>query len=94
MIHRIVKMTFAPGKEKNFQEIYKKVSPLIRSFEGCTSLELLREKKEGHVFFTYSLWKSEEDLLKYRSSELFSGTWEEVKKLFSAEAEAWTTTLE
>lgn len=87
-------MTFVPGKEKDFQEIYKKVSPLIRSSKGCTSLDLLREKKDGHIFFTYSTWDSEDDLLNYRKSELFSGTWEKVKILFSEEAEAWTTTVE
>lgn len=87
-------MTFVPGKEKDFQDIFKKVSPLIRNFEGCSSLELLREKKDGHIFFTYSTWRSEEDLANYRSSELFAVTWEQVKKIFSAEAEAWTTTVE
>jgi autoinducer 2-degrading protein len=93
MIQRIVKMTFAPGKEKDFLEVFKKVSPLIRSFEGCTHLELLREKKDGTIFFTLSTWETEEDLNKYRSSELFAKTWEDVKKLFSEKAEAWTTTL-
>lgn len=90
MIVRIVKMSFVPGKENDFLEVFAASHHLIRGFEGCTHLELLRDKKDPCVFFTYSHWDSEQHLEAYRNSELFKNVWARTSALFREKAAAWT----
>lgn len=94
MIRRIVKMTFEPGNEKQFLEIFKASGHLIRSFEGCHGVDLLRDVNSPNIFFTHSLWESEGHLNTYRHSELFQRTWKNTKALFAAKAEAWSTEVQ
>lgn len=90
MITRIVKMTFRPDATQDFLQVFEESKELIRNFEGCQYLELLREKPDGNVFFTYSRWNAEENLETYRHSELFATTWARTKVLFAGKPEAWT----
>ncbi len=90
MITRIVKMTFRANETDTFLEVFKQSKELIRGFEGCQYLELLREKKEGTIFFTYSKWDNEESLNRYRNSALFATTWAQTKILFADKPHAWT----
>lgn len=87
---RIVKMTFQPENVDAFLENFNANKIHIRNFEGVEHLELLRDKNNPNIFFTYSYWKSEEDLEKYRVSDLFKSVWTATKPLFSSPAEAWT----
>ena len=89
-IKRIVKMTFRKDKTTEFLRIYKERQSMISGFEGCNGVELLRCKDPDNVFFTYSLWEEEQDLERYRQSDLFKSTWALVKPLFDDRAEAWT----
>jgi hypothetical protein len=90
MIKRIVKMSFVPGKVEDFLAIYGANWNLIRGFEGCDHVELLRDENFPNIFFTYSLWKSEAHLNKYRDSELFNSVWSRVKPLFNDKPQAWS----
>lgn len=90
MIIRIVKMTFLPEKINEFLDIFNESKILIRNFEGCSHLELLRDINNPNVCFTYSYWRSETDLNTYRDSELFGGVWKRTKVLFAAKTEAWS----
>ena len=90
MITRIVKMTFRPEACNDFIEVFNQSKNLIRGFEGCQYLELLREKPDGNIFFTYSKWAGEEYLEKYRHSQLFADTWARTKVLFADKPQAWT----
>jgi quinol monooxygenase YgiN len=88
MISRIVKMTFEEGKENLFLDIFDHSKEKIRNFEGCSHLELLRDKEKKNVFMTFSRWDNEDSLNNYRESELFKDTWAKTKALFSAKPEA------
>lgn len=90
MIVRIVKMSFKEEGIQDFLKIFESSKSSIRKFEGVQHLELLREKRDGNVFFTYSHWRSEKDLENYRQSELFKNVWAKTKALFSDKAEAWS----
>jgi heme oxygenase (mycobilin-producing) len=90
MIKRIVKMSFQPERTEEFKTIFRTSWQQIKGFEGCRHVELLQDEKDPSVFFTFSLWESEEHLNKYRNSELFSRVWGSTKKLFREKAEAWT----
>ncbi len=92
MIIRIVKMTFEPASVPEFLELFTASKELIRNFDGCTQLELLNDKHDHTIFFTYSVWQSEQQLNAYRNSELFISVWNKTKLLFSAKAEAWSLT--
>ncbi len=70
----------------NFEVIKEK----IRHFPGCRHLELLRDKNDDTIFFTYSKWEKDSDLENYRKSELFGGIWATTKPMFRSKAQAWS----
>ena len=90
MIKRIVKMSFKPEKVNEFKTIYKESSVFISSFKGCSHVELMQDKTNPNIFFTYSIWDAEEFLEDYRNSALFESVWSKTKILFNAKPEAWT----
>ncbi len=91
MITRIVKLTIQPNKKEAFIQMFKESKPHITAFEGCNDVVLLQDKKFDNVFFTYSHWRSKEDLEAYRKSDLFKGIWKNTKAKFCAEPQAWST---
>lgn len=93
MITRIVKMTFMPERIDDFKKIFDENKNAIRNFKGCTHLDLLQDVNNPAIFFTYSYWNSENDLLTYRESELFNKVWAKTNILFAEKAEAWSTSL-
>lgn len=90
MLKRIVKMTFDPDETENFLSIFEENKHKIKGFEGCEHLELLQDINQKNIFFTYSYWKDEAALEKYRNSDLFLGVWSNTKMLFSEKASAWS----
>ncbi len=93
MIHRIVKMEFDPSKLQEFLTNFEENKSKIRAFEGCKKLELLQDKHNTNIFFTYSYWVDETSLERYRNSELFKGVWAKTKVLFNAKPVAWSTVV-
>ena len=91
---RIVKMHFRNDKTESFLELFEEVFPKISSSPGCNKLELLRDKNDPSIFFTYSFWNTPDDLESYRNSELFKSTWIRTKALFAHNAEAWSVERE
>ncbi len=90
MITRFVKLQFTPERIPEFLEVFEKSKNQIRNFPGCRHLELLNDVQNPHVFFTLSKWDSEEDLNKYRYSELFRTIWAQTKIHFEAKPETWS----
>lgn len=87
---RIVKMEFMPEKVTDFLTVFNESKEKISSFDGISHLELLNDKNNSNIFFTYSIWQSEEHLNKYRDSDLFKSVWTKTKPLFAEKAEAWS----
>ena len=98
MLVRIVKLTFQEDKIDAFLNNFNEIKHQIRSFEGNEFLELYQDKQDARIFFTYSYWKDEAALERYRQSELFNEVWSYTKTLFADKPEAWSvnklTTLE
>lgn len=90
MFTRIVKMEFREENVEEFLNNFVTVKEKIRSFPGCLFLELYQDKNNKAIFFTYSRWNTEEDLEKYRKSELFKNVWSQTKPLFRERAQAWS----
>lgn len=90
MIIRIVRMHFSPLGVEEFLEIFGKHQSAIRSFPGCTHLELLRDKDDADCFTTLSYWDSEKELNDYRKSPLFEEVWGQVKSLFTERSQAFS----
>ncbi len=90
MLIRIVKMSFKSDEIDTFLDYFHGSKTKIRNFKGCQRLELYRDKSDQHIFFTYSFWKSPEDLENYRNSDLFKSVWAKTKKLFNEKAVAWS----
>lgn len=91
MIIRIVKLHVSEDKLNDFLEVFNKNKELIRTFEGCQHLELLFDVNQKNIVFTYSIWKDEQAIENYRTSELFNKIWNTVKPMFCGKPEAWST---
>jgi len=90
MFTRIVKMDFKPEEISRFQSNFETVKDKIRSFPGCTFLELYQDKNNSTIFFTYSKWEKESDLENYRNSDLFKNVWATTKLMFRSKPQAWS----
>ena len=90
MILRIVQMTFQADKIDEFTALFEERKATIRSFPGCTHLELWQDEHRKNTFFTYSIWDSEAHLDHYRFSDLFKDTWSKTKALFADKPNAWS----
>lgn len=83
-------MSFREEEILSFLEIFEKQKVFIASFDGCSHLELLKDKNRANVFFTYSHWENEAALERYRESDFFRNIWSGVKEKFDAKPEAWS----
>ena len=90
MFTRIVKMEFEEENISSFLSNFETVKEKIRSFPGCTFLELYQDKNDSTIFFTYSKWENESDLENYRNSDLFKNVWATTKPMFRSKAQAWS----
>ncbi len=90
MLIRIVKMKFQKAKLQDFYHMFDQKKERIREQEGCLKLELLSDIKDETTIFTYSYWNSEEDLNRYRASDLFGKVWKETKSYFEDRPQAWS----
>ncbi len=90
MLIRIVRMEFEPSKVNDFLALFETVENKIASFPGCNRLQLCKDAKLDHVYYTFSKWDSESDLEKYRHSDLFEDTWDKTKKLFGGKPLAYS----
>ena len=90
MLVRIVKLTFKKENIASFETIFEKNKNRIRQAEGCCFLELLQHQEDKNIFFTYSYWKTNNDLERYRRSDFFKNLWKETKNLFDDHLEAWS----
>lgn len=90
MFVRIVKLTFQEDKIEAFLANFEEIKQQIRNFEGNEFLELYQDKHDARIFFTYSYWRDEEALEKYRKSTLFNEVWTYTKSLFADKPEAWS----
>jgi heme oxygenase (mycobilin-producing) len=93
MITRIVKMTFAADKVETFLEVFHVNAEKIRTYPGCIQMQLLRDLHNENIYYTYSHWKSEEDLNHYRNSSLFREIWAATKVGFAEKAVASSLVL-
>lgn len=90
MIVRIVQMTFREDAVNSFVEMFEQRKERIRHFNGCNHLELWQDSSRLNVFFTYSIWDSQEALDHYRFSEFFKETWGITRALFADMPQAWS----
>ena len=77
-------------KVENFIKLFQTNKDKILAFDGCQSVDLLRDINTKNIFFTYSIWDSESFLNQYRESETFRNIWSKTKPLFSNKAKAWS----
>lgn len=91
MIKRIVKLTFREDATEEFLSVFHESKDKIRAFPGCQYMELQRQINPNNVFFTLSIWDSEEALNAYRHSDVFKATWAKTKVLFNDRPKAWST---
>ena len=84
-------MTFKPELVPDFIAHEEKIHSSILGFEGCRHLQILRDINQENVFFSYSHWDKEQNLINYRNSDFFQNTWTKLKTMFADKPEAWST---
>ncbi len=92
-LQRIVKMTFAAEHCHAFETYFNEIKNKVGHQPGCLGVKLLKETNNSGVYFTYSLWESEDALNAYRNTDLFGAVWPKVKAWFAAKPEAWSTEI-
>jgi hypothetical protein len=92
-IQRIVKMTFHKNHCEAFETYFNEIKNQVGNQPGCHGVKLLKEENETGVYFTYSVWDSQEHLDAYRFTPLFKMVWPKVKEWFADKPEAWSTTV-
>ncbi len=90
MIIRIVKLHFKGERRAEFLSYFDTIKEQVNSFEGCEGMKLIQDTHNPNIMMTYSHWKGEEYLEKYRHSDTFSAIWPKIKPWFAQGAEAWT----
>jgi heme-degrading monooxygenase HmoA len=90
MIIRIVRMHFTEAGVSEFLDIFNANKERIRSFPGCSHLQLLKDVDDPNTYSTLSYWDSEQSLENYRKSELFGSVWGRVKTLFAERSQAFS----
>ena len=90
MLTRIVRMHFERENIPSFERIFETSREFIQGFPGCQQVELYRDLRDPDVFFTYSIWDSEEALEAYRESEFFRKVWAKTRELFADRPQAWS----
>lgn len=83
-------MEFREDAVASFLETFKRSENLIRNFEGCVSLRLMRDNNNHHIYHTVSVWNHAAALEVYRESVLFKETWAAAKAGFAAKPIAFT----
>lgn len=76
-------MSFREEGREDFLNLFRERASQIRHFPGCHSLELHRDVSQHNVYYTYSVWESEDALENYRHSSLFQDTWAKTKQWFA-----------
>ncbi len=87
---RVVKLSFKPEHINDFKLFFEGRKERIKSFRGCTYLELWQDHNDSGIFYTYSIWNDQKHLEEYRISELFQDTWAIVKPWFSQKPMAFS----
>lgn len=90
MLYRIVRLHFRPETLRLFLDYLPLYQEAIRASEGCLHLRILQDRSDSNLIFTYSLWREEADLERYRHSELFRSVWSQVRLWFAEPAQAWS----
>jgi len=86
-------MEFREEYLDRFHKLFDEIKHKIRNTPGCESLELHEDAKLSTVRYTYSIWRSEEDLNNYRHSEMFGEVWPRTKEGFAAKPQAYSLSL-
>jgi autoinducer 2-degrading protein len=93
MVTRIVKLTFKESHIEEFLEFFETIKHKVNEYPGCMGMQLMQQKDNKLVVFTYSQWEKEEDLNSYRDSGTFGNVWPNIKPWFDARPEAWTSEI-
>lgn len=87
-------MTFQKDKTDDFLKWFEEHKNKIKNFEGCLHLELWKDAEQPNIFYTFSIWDSQESIEKYRQSEVFQKVWSYTKTLFQDKPMAFSATQE
>ncbi|NOZ46012.1 MAG: antibiotic biosynthesis monooxygenase [Chlorobi bacterium] len=90
MITRIVKMSIKKDKVADFIKYFEIFNEKIKKFDGCEHHDFLEDKNAQNIFFTYTTWKTERQIERYRRSETHRLHKEKMQEFYNKEDTAWT----
>lgn len=83
-------MHFREEEVLAFLALFEESQAKVASQQGCSHLQLCQDAANPCVYYTISHWAAEEDLNRYRHSELFEGIWSRTKVLFADKPRAYS----
>ena len=84
---RLIHIKIDPSETENAIKIWKtECAPLMIRQKGCVSEKLLR-CRDAHEFISYSEWESEEDIERYRQTDVHQTIVRHARGLKGATAE-------
>ncbi|OFY24093.1 MAG: hypothetical protein A2W98_14235 [Bacteroidetes bacterium GWF2_33_38] len=83
-------MYLKSGENKSFATFMKPFQQKIRNFDGCIHHDIFPDKENDDIFYSYTIWKSESKVKKYRNSDLIKHISEAVMPKCTKEPIAWT----
>ena len=83
-------MDFVPEKVDDFVAFFHTIKSEIGNFPGCNHVELCKDSKLDHVYYTFSKWDDEASLEAYRESALFEDVWAKTKVMFGGKPLAYS----
>ena len=90
MITRIVKFNVKKSSIDSFGNLLKEIRSEVLAFKGCKYFDLLNDKNNKNIFFSYSIWESEYYHDQYVNSGFFKTIWEQVVMFLESDAQVHT----
>ncbi len=82
-------MTLKEAHVDSFKKRIPIISIEVRRVSGCMHNDIFRDKNKDNVFYSYTIWNSEEDIEKYLNSQYYKEIWNDLWDYFKIEPQAW-----
>lgn len=73
----------------SFRKRVPVISNEVRRVSGCMHNDIFRDRNNDNIFYSYTIWSSEEDIERYLKSMYYKEIWGDIWDYFKKEPMAW-----
>ena len=89
MIIRVVKIPIKDASINSFIKRIPIISNEVRRVSGCIHNDIFRDKMKENIFYSYTIWNSDEDIEKYLGSQYYKDIWGDLWDYFEGTPKSW-----